>query len=163
MRTLTLWQKASARIDSVSGTPPGGTGKTYASYVLYASQGGISQINLGNSLLEVRRANRQQFRDALATIKAAAGKLEEGSDERNKLQAVLDKYGDEGEKNKVFIKFGAAGGFPADESTSLFGGKSTITFDMKMINNMFKTNESINPDYKASTGRDCRSRGCSHA
>jgi RHS repeat-associated protein len=98
------------------------------------------------------QVNRQQFRDALATIKTAAGKLDEGSDERNKLQGVLDKYGDEGEKNKVFIKFGAAGGFPADESTSLFGGRSTITFDMKMINNMFNTNESINPDYKASTG-----------
>jgi hypothetical protein len=72
-----------------------------------------------------------------------------GSDERKKLDAVLDKFGDEGQKNKVFIKFGDAGGFPADESTSLFGGKITITFDMKMLNGEFSSN---NPNYKPEIG-----------
>jgi len=97
------------------------------------------------------QANRQQFRDALATIRNAANQYEEGSDERNKLEAVLDKYGDEGEKNKVSIKFGEAGGFPAKESTSLFG-KKTITFDMKMLGDSFRNSNSINPDYKPSIG-----------
>lgn len=97
------------------------------------------------------QANRQQFRDALATIRNAANQYEEGSDERNKLEAVLDKYGDEGEKNKVSIKFGEAGGFPAQESTSLFG-KKTITFDMKMLGDSFRNSNSINPDYKPSIG-----------
>ena len=64
------------------------------------------------------QANRQQFRDALATIRNAANQYEKGSSERDKLEAVLAKYGDEGEKNKVFIKFGEAGGFPAQESTT---------------------------------------------
>ena len=58
------------------------------------------------------RQNRQQFRDALAATREAANNLEEGSDERQKLEGVLDKYGDEGEKNKVSIAFGAAGGYP---------------------------------------------------
>ena len=97
------------------------------------------------------QANRQQFRDALATIRNAANQYEEGSDERNKLEAVLDKSGDEGEKNKVSIKFGEAGGFPAQESTSLFG-KKTITFDMKMLGDSFRNSNSINPDYKPSIG-----------
>jgi len=42
------------RIKSVTGTPPGGGVKTYASSVLYASQGDFSQIDIGNGLVEVR-------------------------------------------------------------------------------------------------------------
>jgi hypothetical protein len=42
--------------------------------------------------------------------------------------------------------------FANDAIGPVFGGRNTITFDMKMINNMFTTNEGINPAYKASTG-----------
>ena len=94
---------------------------------------------------------RQQFRDALTTIRTAVEQYRERSPERDTLQAILDKYGDEGEENKVFIKFSSAGGFPADESTNLFG-KTTVTFDMKMIDGTFQNSAEINPAYKPSIG-----------
>jgi hypothetical protein len=98
------------------------------------------------------RQDRQEFRDALATIRKAADNLEAGSAGHQKLEAILAKYGDEGEKNKVSIAFGSAGGYPAEEHTSLFGNK-TITFDMKMINDQLNRNEKINPAYTAEEGR----------
>jgi len=50
-RTVAWGHDSADRISSATGTPPGGTAKTYASSVLYASQGGIGQINLGNGPL----------------------------------------------------------------------------------------------------------------
>jgi RHS repeat-associated protein len=62
-RTLTWTYDSANRIASAGGTPPGGTGKTYASSITYASQGPIKQFNLGNGLVEVRSydAYRQQL------------------------------------------------------------------------------------------------------
>jgi YD repeat-containing protein len=51
-RTLTWTYDSANRIASAGGTPPGGTGKTYASSITYASQGPIKQFNLGNGLVE---------------------------------------------------------------------------------------------------------------
>jgi RHS repeat-associated protein len=50
-RTVTWTYDTANRIYTAGGTPPGGMAKTYVSSVLYASQGGISQINLGNGPL----------------------------------------------------------------------------------------------------------------
>jgi hypothetical protein len=44
----------------------------------------------------------------LTTVRTAAEQLKEGSKERKELDAVLAKFGAEGEKNKVKIAFGAA-------------------------------------------------------
>jgi RHS repeat-associated protein len=62
-RTLTWTYDSANRIASAGGTPPGGTGKTYASSMIYASQGPIKQFNLGNGLVEVRSYDtyRQQL------------------------------------------------------------------------------------------------------
>jgi len=96
--------------------------------------------------------NRQKFRDALTTTRTAAEQLKEGSKERKKLEAVLSKFGAEGEKNKVKIAFGPAGGYPAEQSTSFFSRTNTITFDMNMIGNMLSRNEQLNADYKPTIG-----------
>jgi hypothetical protein len=96
--------------------------------------------------------NRQKFRDALTTIRTAAEQLKEGSKERKNLDAILTKFGAEGEKNKVKIAFGAAGGYPAEQSTSFFSRTNTITFDMNMIGNMLSRNAQANPDCKPSIG-----------
>jgi RHS repeat-associated protein len=84
--------------------------------------------------------NRKRFREALETTRRAAENLKKRSAERKKLEDILAKYGTEGEKNRVFIAFGDAGGSPAQESTStfgrfgLFGARSrTITFDFGVI------------------------------
>lgn len=53
-RTVAWGYDSANRIKSVTGTPPGGGVKTYASSVLYASQGDFSQIDMGNGLVEVR-------------------------------------------------------------------------------------------------------------
>ena len=96
--------------------------------------------------------NRQRFRDALTTTRTAAEQLKQGSKERNRLDAILKKFGAEGEKNEVKIAFGSAGGYPAEQSTSLFGRTNTITFDMSMIGKALGQSTQANPDYKASIG-----------
>jgi RHS repeat-associated protein len=62
-RTLTWTYDSANRIASAVGTPPGGTAKTYASSITYASQGPIKQFNLGNGLVEARTYDtyRQQL------------------------------------------------------------------------------------------------------
>jgi RHS repeat-associated protein len=62
-RTLTWTYDSANRIASAVGTPPGGTAKTYASSITYASQGPIKQFNLGNGLVEARSYDtyRQQL------------------------------------------------------------------------------------------------------
>ena len=62
-RALSWTYDAANRITGVTGTPPGGgSAKTYASSVAYASHGDISQMTLGNNLVETRGydAYRQQ-------------------------------------------------------------------------------------------------------
>lgn len=98
------------------------------------------------------RQNRQQFRDALAAVRQAASNLEEGSADRQKLGAILAKYGDENVKNKVSIKFGSAGGYPADEHTSFLTGNKTITFDMNIIDGFLDRNQKISPAYTPTEG-----------
>ncbi len=98
------------------------------------------------------RQYRQEFRDALGATRQAANNLEEGSKERQKLEAILDKYGDEGEKNKVSIAFGPAGGYPAEQSTNFLTRSNKITFDMKMINSTLDRNQKISPLYTPTEG-----------
>jgi YD repeat-containing protein len=62
-RTLTWTYDSANRIATAAGTPPGGLGTTYASSMIYASQGAIKQFNLGNGLVEARSYDtyRQQL------------------------------------------------------------------------------------------------------
>jgi hypothetical protein len=79
--------------------------------------------------------------DALASIKTAAGKLQEGSDGRNRLEKVLSFYGDEGKKNGVNVAFGdLKGKAEANTSTSSILGfhkTTTITFDLNQMHHDF--------------------------
>jgi RHS repeat-associated protein len=62
-RTVTWTYDTANRIYTAGGTPPGGTAKTYASSISYASQGPLKQFSLGNGLVEVRSYDtyRQQL------------------------------------------------------------------------------------------------------
>ncbi len=81
--------------------------------------------------------DRQRFRDGLAKVREAANNLDQGSKERGKLEQILSKYGAEGEKNKVRIAFGDAGGALATESTSFWSRTKTVTFDLGAINRTY--------------------------
>jgi RHS repeat-associated protein len=49
--------------------------------------------------------NRQKFREGVAQLNAALGEAEEGSEEYNAIEKVLDKIGTEGDGNNIRIAF----------------------------------------------------------
>jgi RHS repeat-associated protein len=74
-------------------------------------------------------AEKQRFRDSISNLKKSAEGLEEGSAERNKIEGVIGKLGDEG-KGNIKVNFGDAGttnGLPNLGKT--VGNSITLNYD----------------------------------
>jgi RHS repeat-associated protein len=60
------------RLSGVSGAPSGGSSKSYASSILYWPQGEISQMTLGNNLVEVRSFSSDRLQPNKVTLGTSA-------------------------------------------------------------------------------------------